>query len=67
MSGAAVIIIGAGVAGWTTAREFRKLKPDTHVFLVTSRRFPMRMRKSVPRRSWSPPRQPKWQRHWRSR
>jgi rubredoxin-NAD+ reductase len=36
MSGAAVIIIGAGVAGWTTAREFRKLKPDTHVFLVTA-------------------------------
>ncbi|WP_296510223.1 FAD-dependent oxidoreductase [Rhodoferax sp.] len=36
MSGAAVIIIGAGVAGWTTAREFRKLQPDTDVILVTA-------------------------------
>lgn len=31
-----VIIIGAGLAGWTTAREFRKLDSDTPVLLVTA-------------------------------
>ena len=31
-----LIIVGAGLAGWTTAREFRKLDTTTQVFLVTA-------------------------------
>ncbi|NDP38702.1 MAG: FAD-dependent oxidoreductase [Rhodoferax sp.] len=31
-----IIIIGAGLAGWTTARELRKLDPDTPVLLITA-------------------------------
>ena len=31
-----LIIIGAGLAGWTTVREFRKLDPDTPVTLITA-------------------------------
>ncbi|MDO9199005.1 FAD-dependent oxidoreductase [Rhodoferax sp.] len=30
-----IIIIGAGLAGWTTAREFRKLDTTTPVMLIT--------------------------------
>ncbi|MDO9198290.1 FAD-dependent oxidoreductase [Rhodoferax sp.] len=30
-----IIIIGAGLAGWTTAREFRKLDSTTPVMLIT--------------------------------
>ena len=33
---APLIIIGAGLAGWTTAREFRKLNTETPVLLVTA-------------------------------
>ena len=33
---APLIIIGAGLAGWTTAREFRKLDTHTPVLLVTA-------------------------------
>ena len=32
----ALVIIGAGLAGWTTAREFRKLDTSTPIVLVTS-------------------------------
>ena len=31
-----LIVIGAGVAGWTTVREFRKLDTSTPVVLVTA-------------------------------
>ena len=31
-----IIIIGAGLAGWTTAREFRKLDATTPVLLITA-------------------------------
>jgi rubredoxin-NAD+ reductase len=31
-----IIIIGAGLAGWTTAREFRKLDSTTPVLLITA-------------------------------
>lgn len=31
-----LIIIGAGLAGWTTVREFRKLDPTTPIVLVTA-------------------------------
>jgi rubredoxin-NAD+ reductase len=31
-----IIIIGAGLAGWTTAREFRKLDTTTPVLLITA-------------------------------
>ena len=31
-----LIIVGAGLAGWTTAREFRKLDAHSPVFLITS-------------------------------
>ena len=31
-----LIVIGAGLAGWTTIREFRKLDPDTPVTLITA-------------------------------
>jgi rubredoxin-NAD+ reductase len=31
-----IIIIGAGLAGWTTAREFRKLDSSTPVMLITA-------------------------------
>ncbi len=30
-----VVVIGAGLAGWTTVREFRKLDRTTPVTLVT--------------------------------
>jgi rubredoxin-NAD+ reductase len=30
-----IIIIGAGLAGWTTAREFRKLDATSPVMLIT--------------------------------
>ncbi len=33
---AALVIIGAGLAGWTTAREFRKLDTTTPIVLVTA-------------------------------
>lgn len=36
MSQAPLIVIGAGVAGWTTVREFRKLDATTPVVLVTA-------------------------------
>jgi rubredoxin-NAD+ reductase len=36
MNQAPVIVIGAGVAGWTTVREFRKLDADAPVVLVTA-------------------------------
>lgn len=32
----AIIIIGAGLAGWTTAREFRKLDATTPVVVITA-------------------------------
>jgi rubredoxin-NAD+ reductase len=32
---AALVIVGAGLAGWTTAREFRKLDTSTPIVLVT--------------------------------
>ena len=31
-----LIIIGAGLAGWTTAREFRKLDSTTPVLLIAA-------------------------------
>lgn len=31
-----VVIVGAGLAGWTTAREFRKLDASTPIVLVTA-------------------------------
>ena len=31
-----LVIVGAGLAGWTTAREFRKLDTSTPIVLVTS-------------------------------
>lgn len=31
-----LVIVGAGLAGWTTAREFRKLDPNSPVTLVTA-------------------------------
>ena len=36
MSAAPLVIIGAGLAGWTTVREFRKLDTTTPVVLVTT-------------------------------
>jgi rubredoxin-NAD+ reductase len=36
MSTSPVIVIGSGVAGWTTVREFRKLDASTPVVLVTA-------------------------------
>lgn len=33
-----IILIGAGLAGWTTAREFRKLDPTTPLLLITADR-----------------------------
>lgn len=33
---AALVIVGAGLAGWTTAREFRKLDTSTPIVLLTS-------------------------------
>lgn len=36
MSTPALVIVGAGLAGWTTAREFRKLDTSTPVVLVTA-------------------------------
>jgi len=36
MSQPLVIVIGAGVAGWPTVREFRKLDANTPVVLVTA-------------------------------
>jgi len=33
---AALVIVGAGLAGWTTAREFRKLDANTPIVLVTA-------------------------------
>ena len=32
----ALVIVGAGLAGWTTAREFRKLDANTPIVLVTA-------------------------------
>ena len=32
----ALVIVGAGLAGWTTAREFRKLDASTPIVLVTA-------------------------------
>jgi rubredoxin-NAD+ reductase len=31
-----VVVIGAGLAGWTTVREFRKLDPTTPVVMITA-------------------------------
>lgn len=36
MADAPLIILGAGLAGWTTAREFRKLDTSTPVVLITA-------------------------------
>jgi rubredoxin---NAD+ reductase len=36
MSTAPLIVIGSGLAGWTTVREFRKLDPHTEVHLITA-------------------------------
>nr|WP_315464882.1 FAD-dependent oxidoreductase [uncultured Rhodoferax sp.] len=36
MSATPVLVIGSGVAGWTTVREFRKLDTSTPVVLVTA-------------------------------
>jgi rubredoxin-NAD+ reductase len=36
MSSLPIIVIGAGLAGWTTIREFRKLDTTTPVLLVTA-------------------------------
>ncbi len=36
MNPSPVIVIGAGLAGWTTVREFRKLDPSTPVVLVSA-------------------------------
>ena len=36
MSGAPLVIVGTGLAGYTLAREFRKLDKDTPLVLVTS-------------------------------
>lgn len=36
MSSSPVIVIGSGVAGWTTVREFRKLDASTPVVLITA-------------------------------
>ena len=33
---APLVIVGAGLAGWTTAREFRKLDTTTPIVLVLS-------------------------------
>lgn len=35
-SAGALVIVGAGLAGWTTAREFRKLDASTPIVLVTA-------------------------------
>ena len=35
-SAGTLVIVGAGLAGWTTAREFRKLDTSTPIVLVTS-------------------------------
>ena len=32
----ALVIVGAGLAGWTTAREFRKLDASAPIVLVTA-------------------------------
>jgi len=36
MSSSPVIVIGSGVAGWTTVRGFRKLDASTPVVLITA-------------------------------
>ena len=36
MPSPALVVIGAGLAGWTTVREFRKLDSTTPVTLITS-------------------------------
>jgi rubredoxin---NAD+ reductase len=36
MNPAPLIVIGAGLAGWTTVREFRKLDTQTEVHLITA-------------------------------
>jgi len=36
MNTAPLVIIGSGLAGWTTAREFRKLNPTGQVHLITA-------------------------------
>ena len=33
---AALVIVGAGLAGWTTAREFRKINTSTPIVLITA-------------------------------
>jgi rubredoxin-NAD+ reductase len=33
---AALVIVGAGLAGWTTAREFRKINTGTPIVLITA-------------------------------
>jgi len=33
--GAPLVIVGTGLAGWTLAREFRKLDPDTPIVLIS--------------------------------
>ena len=35
MEAAPLVIVGSGLAGWTTAREFRKLDRETRVMLIT--------------------------------
>lgn len=36
MSGAPIVVLGAGLAGWSTVRELRKLQADVPVLLVTA-------------------------------
>ena len=36
MNPAPLVVIGAGLAGWTTVREFRKLDSTTEVHLITA-------------------------------
>ena len=36
MSGAPIVVLGSGLAGWTTVRELRKLEPTVPVRLITA-------------------------------
>lgn len=36
MSGAPIVVLGAGLAGWSTVRELRKLQADVPVLLITA-------------------------------
>ena len=43
-----VIVVGAGLAGWTTVREFRKLDASTPVLLITTDSGDSSMRTALP-------------------